>query len=158
MLPTTGLEIRGNGDLVDTKTGKVLNDFGATRFDVAVRALRGQLDPAAWEEVSQTAKAMPWVVNDKSTSAAEQLLTLTAAAILRYQASCFWQLCGGLNGSIVTCSGTRSWRFNAPPGRGVRSALTCGPSSGFPGQPEELIWTHCACMQCRTPSAILGCY
>jgi len=36
---------------VDTKTGKVINEFGATRFDVAVRALRGELDPAPWVEV-----------------------------------------------------------------------------------------------------------
>jgi hypothetical protein len=46
-----GLQISKEGDLVDTKTGKVINEFGATRFDVAVRALRGELDPAPWVEV-----------------------------------------------------------------------------------------------------------
>jgi hypothetical protein len=35
-----GLELNENGDLIDTKTGKSLNDFGATRFDVAVRWVR----------------------------------------------------------------------------------------------------------------------
>eukprot|EP00882_Tetradesmus_deserticola_P017115 GHRQ01018317.1.p1 GENE.GHRQ01018317.1~~GHRQ01018317.1.p1 ORF type:complete len:189 (+),score=42.57 GHRQ01018317.1:304-870(+) len=42
------LEISDEGDLFDKKTGKVINEFGATRFDVAVRALRGELDPAPW--------------------------------------------------------------------------------------------------------------
>ena len=32
------------GDLIDTKTGKALNEFGATRFDLYVRALRGEYD------------------------------------------------------------------------------------------------------------------
>lgn len=48
------LEIRETKDgsvLVDSTTGKVINDFGATRFDVAVRALRGELDPPSWTEV-----------------------------------------------------------------------------------------------------------
>ncbi|CAL8467973.1 g7511 [Coccomyxa elongata] len=41
-----GLDISDDGQyLVDRKSGKVLNEFGATRFDVAVRALRGELDP-----------------------------------------------------------------------------------------------------------------
>eukprot|EP00887_Chlorella_sp_A99_P007077 scaffold2.g7077.t1 len=31
--------------LIDSKTGKVINEFGATRFDVAVRAIRGEFDP-----------------------------------------------------------------------------------------------------------------
>ncbi|WIA18012.1 hypothetical protein OEZ85_009499 [Tetradesmus obliquus] len=44
------LEISEEGDLIDRKTGKVVNEFGATRFDVAVRALRGELDPAPWVE------------------------------------------------------------------------------------------------------------
>jgi hypothetical protein len=39
------LALDENGDLIDTKTGKALNDFGATRFDVAVRAMRGEYDP-----------------------------------------------------------------------------------------------------------------
>ena len=34
-----GLVLNEDGDLVDTKTGKVLNEFGATCFDVAVRAI-----------------------------------------------------------------------------------------------------------------------
>ena len=28
---------------MDERTGKALNDFGATRFDVAVRAMRGDI-------------------------------------------------------------------------------------------------------------------
>ena len=47
----TDLYIDDRGNLVDTKSGKVINDFGATRFDVAVRALRGELDPPKWVEV-----------------------------------------------------------------------------------------------------------
>ena len=39
------LALDENGDLIDTKTGKALNEFGATRFDVAVRAMRGEYDP-----------------------------------------------------------------------------------------------------------------
>eukprot|EP00854_Cymbomonas_tetramitiformis_P017117 gene17117-20352_t len=39
------LELNEDGDLVDTSTGKVLNEFGATRFDVAVRAMRGEMGP-----------------------------------------------------------------------------------------------------------------
>lgn len=50
-----GLEISDDGFLIDTKTGKVINEFGATRFDVAVRALRGELDPAPWVEVRELA-------------------------------------------------------------------------------------------------------
>jgi hypothetical protein len=49
--------ISEEGDLVDTKTGKVINEFGATRFDVAVRALRGELDPAPWVEVRHATAA-----------------------------------------------------------------------------------------------------
>lgn len=40
-----GLVLNEKGDLIDRKTGKALNDFGATRFDVAVRAMRGEYDP-----------------------------------------------------------------------------------------------------------------
>lgn len=32
------------GDLIDAKTGEPLNEFGATRFDLYVRALRGEYD------------------------------------------------------------------------------------------------------------------
>ena len=39
------LELNDDGDLVDEK-GKVINEFGATRFDVAVRAIRGEFDPS----------------------------------------------------------------------------------------------------------------
>eukprot|EP00775_Hariotina_reticulata_P004110 gene4110-4356_t len=48
-----GLEISEDGFLIDTKTGKVINEFGATRFDVAVRALRGELDPPQWVDNSE---------------------------------------------------------------------------------------------------------
>ncbi|GLC37165.1 hypothetical protein PLESTB_000987000 [Pleodorina starrii] len=48
-----GLQINEDGFLIDTKTGKVINEMGATRFDVAVRALRGELDPPEWVENSE---------------------------------------------------------------------------------------------------------
>ncbi|GIL62753.1 hypothetical protein Vafri_16931 [Volvox africanus] len=47
------LHINEDGFLIDTKTGKVINEMGATRFDVAVRALRGELDPPSWVENSE---------------------------------------------------------------------------------------------------------
>jgi hypothetical protein len=59
-LAAAGLVISEEGDLVDTKTGKVINEFGATRFDVAVRALRGELDPAPWVEVSSNGGPLPY--------------------------------------------------------------------------------------------------
>lgn len=40
-----GLYVNDEGLLVDEKTGQVVNEYGATRFDVAVRALRGDFDP-----------------------------------------------------------------------------------------------------------------
>ncbi len=41
-----GLRISKDGqDLIDSKTGAIVNAFGATRFDVAVHALRGDFDP-----------------------------------------------------------------------------------------------------------------
>ncbi len=36
--------------LVDEKTGEVINEYGATRFDVAVRAIRGEFDPPPGSE------------------------------------------------------------------------------------------------------------
>lgn len=41
----TGLKVNDDGDLIDAKTGEVINEYGATRFDVATRALRGDFDP-----------------------------------------------------------------------------------------------------------------
>mmetsp|Transcript_28618 Transcript_28618/g.48062 ORF Transcript_28618/g.48062 Transcript_28618/m.48062 type:complete len:235 (+) Transcript_28618:143-847(+) len=41
--PFEGLRLDEKGDLVDEKTGAALNDFGATRWDVAVRAMRGDI-------------------------------------------------------------------------------------------------------------------
>lgn len=38
------LIIDERGDLVDATTGQPLNEFGATRFDLYVRALRGEYD------------------------------------------------------------------------------------------------------------------
>eukprot|EP01024_Parvocaulis_polyphysoides_P039655 TRINITY_DN3586_c3_g1_i3.p1 TRINITY_DN3586_c3_g1~~TRINITY_DN3586_c3_g1_i3.p1 ORF type:complete len:136 (+),score=9.66 TRINITY_DN3586_c3_g1_i3:98-505(+) len=38
------LKINKQGDLIDSK-GKIINEFGASRFDVAVRAMRGEFDP-----------------------------------------------------------------------------------------------------------------
>eukprot|EP00955_Chlamydomonas_euryale_P033417 347701-Chlamydomonas_euryale.AAC.13 len=43
------LQLTDDGILIDEKTGKQINEFGATRWDVAVRAMRGELDPPAWE-------------------------------------------------------------------------------------------------------------
>lgn len=39
--------------MIDQKTGQVVNEFGATRFDIAVHALRGDFDPPATIEVSK---------------------------------------------------------------------------------------------------------
>jgi putative lipoic acid-binding regulatory protein len=39
------LRLTSDGLLVDEKTGEVINEYGATRFDVAVRAIRGEFDP-----------------------------------------------------------------------------------------------------------------
>ena len=50
-----GLAVNEEGDLVDAATGKAINEFGATRFDVAVRALRGELSPEAWDEDTERA-------------------------------------------------------------------------------------------------------
>lgn len=44
------LRISEDGFLIDGKSGKVINEFGATRFDVSVRALRGELNPPDWVE------------------------------------------------------------------------------------------------------------
>ena len=47
-----GLRISKDGqDLIDSKTGQIVNAFGATRFDVAVHALRGDFDPPKHAEV-----------------------------------------------------------------------------------------------------------
>ena len=47
-----GLRISKDGqDLVDSKTGHIINAFGASRFDVAVHALRGDFDPPKHAEV-----------------------------------------------------------------------------------------------------------
>ena len=47
-----GLRISKDGqDLVDSKTGQIINAFGASRFDVAVHALRGEFDPPRNAEV-----------------------------------------------------------------------------------------------------------
>ncbi len=48
---SAGLSINEQGLLVDEASGKVINDLGATRWDVAVSAMRGLLDPPAWVEV-----------------------------------------------------------------------------------------------------------
>ena len=39
------LKLGDDGLLIDGKTGRVVNSLGASRFDVAVSALRGDLDP-----------------------------------------------------------------------------------------------------------------
>eukprot|EP01025_Chloroclados_australasicus_P035227 TRINITY_DN35938_c0_g1_i5.p1 TRINITY_DN35938_c0_g1~~TRINITY_DN35938_c0_g1_i5.p1 ORF type:complete len:203 (-),score=21.25 TRINITY_DN35938_c0_g1_i5:333-941(-) len=43
------LAINDKGDLVDEK-GNIINGFGASRFDVAVRAMRGEFDPLPAEK------------------------------------------------------------------------------------------------------------
>lgn len=60
------LRITENGILIDEKTGKEVNEFGATRWDVAVRALRGELDPPQWQGREQAGLPMscPMVVKD----------------------------------------------------------------------------------------------
>ncbi len=50
-----GLAINDAGLLVDEKSGKVINEFGATRWDVSVRALRGELDPPNWADNNELA-------------------------------------------------------------------------------------------------------
>jgi len=55
-----GLRLDDNGSLVEEKTGKALNALGATRFDVAVRAMRGEmtrhLDPGEDREDATSGK------------------------------------------------------------------------------------------------------
>ena len=49
---SAGLRFSKDGqNLIDSKTGQIINDFGATRFDVAVHALRGDFDPPKHAEV-----------------------------------------------------------------------------------------------------------
>jgi hypothetical protein len=56
----TGLRLDEKGDLVDEKTGEALNDFGATRWDVAVRAMRGDIGGEyTGEEVCPVTGARP---------------------------------------------------------------------------------------------------
>ncbi|KAJ9533358.1 hypothetical protein QJQ45_026402 [Haematococcus lacustris] len=45
-----GLSLNSQGLLVDERSGKVINEMGATRWDVAVSAMRGLLDPPDWVE------------------------------------------------------------------------------------------------------------
>eukprot|EP00884_Botryococcus_braunii_P013330 jgi/Botrbrau1/21999/Bobra.0024s0015.1 len=40
-----GLVLNSEGLLIDEKTGELINEFGATRFDIAVHAIRGEFDP-----------------------------------------------------------------------------------------------------------------
>lgn len=42
----------------DTSTGKVVNEFGATRFDVAVQAMRGAFDPPAGTDNTERASGV----------------------------------------------------------------------------------------------------
>lgn len=48
------LSLNDDGLLVDGR-GQVVNGLGATRFDVAVAALRGDLDPKPWEDNTERA-------------------------------------------------------------------------------------------------------
>ncbi|GBF99176.1 hypothetical protein Rsub_11621 [Raphidocelis subcapitata] len=49
------IRLSDDGLLIDGKTGRVINSLGATRFDVKVAALRGDLDPKPWEENTERA-------------------------------------------------------------------------------------------------------
>lgn len=49
------LQLGDDGLLIDGKTGRVVNGLGATRFDVKLAALRGDLDPKPWEENTERA-------------------------------------------------------------------------------------------------------
>jgi len=42
--PYPGLRINDAGDLVDDRTGEVINAMGVTRFDLATKAIRGDFD------------------------------------------------------------------------------------------------------------------
>jgi hypothetical protein len=42
---SAGLKINENGLLIDEKTGEVINEYGATRFDLKLAALNGQFQP-----------------------------------------------------------------------------------------------------------------
>ena len=53
-----GLRISKDGqDLIDSRTGAIVNAFGATRFDVAVHALRGDFDPPQTADVGALSSA-----------------------------------------------------------------------------------------------------
>lgn len=59
---------------------QVINEFGATRFDVAVRALRGELDPPEWVEVGGPVayRALLVTMRACSDTAAQQRSSTTA--------------------------------------------------------------------------------
>ena len=79
-----GLTLDANGDLIDTKTGKALNDFGATRFDVAVRAMRGEYDPvgvSTEKEEGQIYDTLTQFPSDYTFQAAGKSADLTEGAI-----------------------------------------------------------------------------
>jgi hypothetical protein len=47
MAPRAGLKINDEGLLIDETSGQVINEYGATRFDVAVRGACHKLRPQA---------------------------------------------------------------------------------------------------------------
>lgn len=106
-----GLSINDQGLLIDEKSGKVINEFGATRFDVAVTAMRGMLDPPAWVEVG----AAGWSQNICSVQQQQQQPVSVVVAIedqitLTVDADCCLWLVAGLKGDcpcrhnlLVTC-------------------------------------------------------
>lgn len=51
--PFEGLKLDSKGDLIDKKTGKLLNDLGATRFDIALSTLRGDMGGKYGEESTE---------------------------------------------------------------------------------------------------------
>lgn len=79
-----GLELNDKGDLIDSKTGKALNDFGATRFDLAVRAMRGEYDPVGVStetEEGQIYDTLTQFPSDYTFQAAGKSVNLTEDAI-----------------------------------------------------------------------------
>ena len=91
------MELDENGDLIDTKTGKALNEFGATRFDVAVRAMRGEYDPigvSTEKEEGQILDTLTQFPSDYTFQAAGKKADLTEDAIEDLKGK-IGHVCGG---------------------------------------------------------------
>ena len=53
-LPLQSCKAPNHGTPCTPSWPQVINEFGATRFDVAVRAMRGELDPPVWQGAGGT--------------------------------------------------------------------------------------------------------